>query len=72
MYNRIMITRSKMVEIIQIRVNRAGTQAKFAREAGIHASQLSEVLSGFRAPTPSMLAALGYRRAERYEKVRDG
>jgi transcriptional regulator with XRE-family HTH domain len=62
------MTRDKLVELLQRKVQRAGTQAALAKELGITAAYLGDVLNGKRKPGPTLLDALGYRRVITYVK----
>jgi transcriptional regulator with XRE-family HTH domain len=56
------MTRGELVELLQRKVQRAGTQAALAKELGITAAYLGDVLHGKREPGPKLLNALGFRR----------
>jgi transcriptional regulator with XRE-family HTH domain len=63
------MTRDELMKLIQQRVEQTGTQAALARELGITAVYLGDVLSGKREPGPKILDALGIRRVITYVKV---
>lgn len=48
------------------------TQREVAAELGVSCSYLNDYLHFRRAPGPTMLAALGLRRVEMYERTADG
>lgn len=64
-----MIALAKLQEVIDTRIREAGSQANLAAAIGIDATIISEVRRGIRKPSDRVLAALGYRRVVRYEKV---
>lgn len=49
-----------------------GAQAAFAKRHKINPNLLSEVRSGKRPLIPSIACALGYRKALRWERVKNG
>ena len=63
------MTRDELVKLLQRRVQTAGTQAALAKELGITAAYLGDVLNGKREPGPTLLNALGFRRVITYVKV---
>ena len=54
------MTRDELIELLQRKVQRAGTQAALAKELGITAAYLGDVLNGKRKPGPTLLNALGF------------
>jgi transcriptional regulator with XRE-family HTH domain len=62
------MTRDELVKLLQRRVQTAGTQAALAKELGITAAYLGDVLNGKRKPGPTVLNALGFRRVITYVK----
>ena len=46
----------------------AGTQQQWARENGLSAPYVSDVISGWRAPAEQICAALGLRRVVEFER----
>jgi len=63
------MTRDELVKLLQQEVQRKGTQAALAKELGITAAYLGDVLNGKRMPGPTLLNALGFRRVITYEKA---
>lgn len=60
-----------VLQIMQRRCDELGSQAEFAREAGVPRQHVSLVLKGERPPTDGMLAALGLERCEAtYRRVK--
>ena len=62
------MTRDELIELLQRKVQRAGTQAALAKELGITAAYLGDVLNGKRKPGPTLLNAIGFRRVITYVK----
>lgn len=48
-------------KLLRSRVERAGGQSAFAKQAGVERTHMNMVLNGRRPPSPSILAALGLR-----------
>ena len=63
------MTRDELIELLQRKVQRAGTQAALAKELGITAAYLGDVLNGKRKPGPTLLNAIGFRRVITYVKA---
>jgi len=63
------MTRDELVKLLQRRVQTAGTQAALAKELGITAAYLGDVLNGKREPGPTLLNALGFRRVITYVRA---
>jgi len=63
------MTRDELVELLQRKIRHAGTQAAVAKELGITAAYLGDVLHGKREPGPTLLDGLGLRRVVTYEKA---
>jgi transcriptional regulator with XRE-family HTH domain len=63
------MTRDELVKLLQRRVQSAGTQAALAKELGITAAYLGDVLNGKREPGPTLLNALGFRRVITYVRA---
>lgn len=53
------VTDADVVERLRIAVAAAGTQAAFAAEAGVKASDLGQALRGRKAPTRQLRCAVG-------------
>lgn|GEM_PF-3411791 len=58
------IPRSEVIIRIRAACVAAGGQSRFAEACGVKAPYLSEVLAGNKPPGPSVLAALGLRKAD--------
>jgi transcriptional regulator with XRE-family HTH domain len=56
------MTREEVVALLQRRVDRAGSQNAVAKEIGVTAAYIGDVLRGKRDPGPSILSVLGLRR----------
>lgn len=56
------VTEEEAVALLRERVAAAGTQRAFAA-AGVNASDLGQVLGGRKAPSRTLLAAVGVRKA---------
>ena len=56
------MTRDELIQLVEKKVERAGTQLAVAKELGITSAYLGAVLRGKREPGPSILDALGIRR----------
>ena len=54
--------------MLRDRVKLVGTQTAVADELGISKPYLNDILSGKRAPGPSVLQRLGLRKTEKYER----
>jgi len=64
------MTRASLVLRLRRRVRQAGqTQQTVARDLGISAAYLSDVLSGRREPGQKLLTALGLVRVVQYRRV---
>ena len=63
------MTRDELVQLLQQKIQRAGTQTAIAKELGITPAYLGDVLRGKRDPGPSLLNALGFRRVITYVKA---
>ena len=61
-------TTDDVLSAIRTRVKKAGTQVRVAADLGVSPVYLSDVLAGRRAPGPTLLRALGYARAARFER----
>ncbi|MBZ6411112.1 MULTISPECIES: transcriptional regulator [Methylobacterium] len=57
------VTEEDAVALLRERVAAAGTQRAFAAAAGVNASDLGQVLGGRKAPSRTLLAAVGVRKA---------
>jgi len=56
-------------ERIAAEIKRAGSQARYAKKMGMSQPMLSQILSGERRPGEELLAKLGYRAVEHYERI---
>ena len=63
------MTRDELVQLLQHKIQQAGTQTAVAKELGITPAYLGDVLRGKREPGPSVLNALGLRSVITYEKA---
>jgi hypothetical protein len=55
------LERKDIVEVLRIQIEKAGSQAAWARKTGINRTYTVSVLHGYRQPPPSMIRALGLR-----------
>ena len=58
-------------ELLRLRLRRAGSQTKFAKEHQLTQGYLSEVLSGKRNPGPRICEVLGIERVVTYRRIRE-
>jgi DNA-binding phage protein len=58
-----------IVRIIRDEVERAGSQAQWARKNGVHGSSLSATITGKAPPTKDILRALSLRKIFAYERM---
>lgn len=65
------ITQTKLIKILRERADEYDTHKIAAKDMGINESTMCFTLNGRRDPSARVLAALGYRRVVRYEKVRE-
>lgn len=63
------MTENSVIDLIWKRCEAAGSQKAWAREAGVSAAYVGDVLRGRRAPGDSILVALGIERVVSYRKV---
>ena len=67
------LTFTEFRKVLRARYIRAGSYRKLAAELGLPEGSASEILQALKGkePLPSIVAALGYRKAEtRYERVK--
>jgi hypothetical protein len=57
-----MMIREEVVTLLQRMADRAGSKRALAKEMGVTAAYIGEVLHGKRAPGPAILNVLGLRR----------
>lgn len=57
------------IAILRRHVADAGTQQRFAQAHGVSAQHVGDVLRGYRAPGPKLLAILGLTRVTTYERT---
>lgn len=65
------ITQKEMLAIIRQKAEDYGTQRVLARELGISAMYLSDILNGHREVSDAVAKKLGYTLVKMYEKVPD-
>lgn len=63
------ITCDKLIKLLRKHVDGYATHKTAAEAMEVNVSTLSLTLGGHRAPSARVLAALGYERVVRYEKV---
>jgi hypothetical protein len=66
-----LLTGADLRDLIRKRVVPATTQGAVARSLGITPGYLSEVLKGYREPTDTLAAALGFKRVIRYIPLKE-
>jgi len=65
-----LLNEQQMRAMLQARCDLLGSQREFARQNGISASVVSQVLNAGRGISPEILAALGFTKVTRFAKVR--
>lgn len=64
-----MLTEQELLDYLRTAIQQAGSQQAFARQHGISAQYISDVLRGRREIGAKIAQALGYERVVRYRKV---
>jgi transcriptional regulator with XRE-family HTH domain len=64
------MTHDELLELIQDRIEKLGSQLALAAELGVSPQYLSDVQCGRRSPGPKLLAALNLRRETVYFRER--
>lgn len=64
-----LVTEIEVVALLRAGVDKAGSQRVYAARHGLNANDLASVLGGRKAPSGSMLRAVGARRALVLEEV---
>lgn len=62
-------TKNPVIEELQVRVEKAGSQKAAADELGIHPSYMTDLLQGKRNPGEELLEKLGFARVVVHVKV---
>lgn len=60
-----------MTDLLVSRIQECGSQKEFAKQKGLSASYISDVLMGRRPFADRLLFALGYQREVRYQKIQE-
>lgn len=63
------MTKTQLLAILKKQCDRAGSQTAWARENGLSAVYVSDVLTGKRDPAGKLLAALGVERVVSYRRL---
>lgn len=64
--------KADMLGLLNAAVRRHGSQAAFARHAGVSEVHVSHVVNAHREPGPAVLAALGLRKVVTYVHTNGG
>lgn len=56
------MTEAEVVELVRVGAAKAGSLREYARQTGVTASYISDLLNGRRAPGPKILGPLGLER----------
>ena len=67
--NQILYRINDIIPILRHEVERAGSQAEWARKTGVNRANLNSTLTGKRPPTKDILKALNLRKVFAYERA---
>ena len=64
--------KADMLGLLNAAIRRHGSQAAFARHAGVSDVHISQVANAIREPGPAVLSALGLRKVVTYQRTNGG